>query len=87
MEIIGLQPICFLLFVQLLLLELILRFTTVGCHSFENIWHEMIVYSVDENLQYVLRLLHLIGVIAVFTPFSNHILSWETILKIRQLIA
>jgi hypothetical protein len=40
-------------FVQLLLLELILRFTTVECHSFESIRHEMIVYSVDENLQYV----------------------------------
>jgi hypothetical protein len=27
----------FFVFVQLLLLELILRFMTVGCHSFENI--------------------------------------------------
>jgi len=43
----------FFVFVQVLLLELILRFAMVGCHSFENIWHEMIVYSVDENLQYV----------------------------------
>ncbi len=68
----------FFVFVQLLLLELILRFMTVGAIHLKIFSLKWLCIQLMK-ISNMLRLLHLIGVIAVFTPFSNNVLSWETI--------